>query len=364
MHPSRSRRRPCTPTRRLAAGDQALHRVPRAVSRRPRGSLAAEPGPHDPGRASRQGRSAVPDLARPVPQLGVRHRQVPRRRPPGRGQPLQPGRRGDHGRFRQRRPARPRRHLDRPHAADGVLPQRGGRHVRGSERRRPAWPDQLGGLVCYQADYNNDGRLDIFIPRGAWLPHADPAELCCATTATGRFTDVTEEAGLLDPVNSNAAAWADYDNDGWLDLFVGCERQPNRLYHNRGDGTFEEVAAQGRCRSEPTATVLQGLRPGSTSTTTVFPTCSSTTWRGPAELFHNNRDGTFTDVTHADGHRRAASRASPAGRGTTTTTAGSTSSPPVRPHARKTSCKGLLGQPHTRHSNRLFRNKQGKGSRT
>ena len=60
----------------------------------------------------------------------------------------------------------------------------------------------------------------------------------------GTFTDVTQEAGLLDPVNSNAAAWADYDNDGWLDLFVCCERQPNRLYHNRKDGTFEEVAAK------------------------------------------------------------------------------------------------------------------------
>ena len=43
---------------------------------------------------------------------------------------------------------------------------------------------------------------------------------CCATTATARFTDVTREAGLLDPVNSNCATWADYDNDGWLDLFI------------------------------------------------------------------------------------------------------------------------------------------------
>ena len=59
------------------------------------------------------------------------------------------------------------------------------------------------------------------------------------------------EAGLLDPVNSNAAAWADYDNDGWLDLFVACEKQPNRLYHNRKDGTFVEVAAKaGRRRRQ------------------------------------------------------------------------------------------------------------------
>ena len=71
--------------------------------------------------------------------------------------------------------------------------------------------------------------------------------------------DVTGEAGLLDPVNSNAAAWADYDNDGWLDLFVACERQPNRLYRNRGDGTFEEVAARAGVAGDKRA-VRQGLR--------------------------------------------------------------------------------------------------------
>ena len=53
---------------RLAAGDPAFHRVPRAVPRRPGSPLAAEPGPHDAGRVSRQGRSAVPDLAGPIPR--------------------------------------------------------------------------------------------------------------------------------------------------------------------------------------------------------------------------------------------------------------------------------------------------------
>ena len=100
---------------------------------------------------------------------------------------------------------------------------------------------QLGGLYCVQTDYNNDGLMDIFIPRGAWIPYPMRPSLL-KNLGGGVFTDVTQEAGLSEAVNSNSAAWADYDNDGWLDVFVCCERQANRLYHNKKDGTFEEVA--------------------------------------------------------------------------------------------------------------------------
>ena len=102
---------------------------------------------------------------------------------------------------------------------------------------------QLGGLVCYQTDYNNDGRLDVLIPRGAWLPYPVRPSLL-RNDGGGKFVDVTESAGLAHSANSIAATWADYDNDGWLDLFFACEKQLNRLYHNRRDGTFEEVAAK------------------------------------------------------------------------------------------------------------------------
>ena len=68
----------------------------------------------------------------------------------------------------------------------------------------------------------------------------------------GTFTDVTKEAGLLDPINSICAAWADFDNDGFLDLFICCEHGPNRLYRNRGDGTFEEVAAKAGVQGKAT----------------------------------------------------------------------------------------------------------------
>ena len=91
--------------------------------------------------------------------------------------------------------------------------------------------EQLGGLYCVQTDYNNDSFMDIFIVRGAWLNYPVRPTLL-RNNGNGTFSDVTREAGLLDPVNSISASWADYDNDGWLDLFICCESTANRLYHN------------------------------------------------------------------------------------------------------------------------------------
>ncbi|MEM8932533.1 MAG: VCBS repeat-containing protein, partial [Acidobacteriota bacterium] len=107
-----------------------------------------------------------------------------------------------------------------------------------------------GGLNLNHADIDNDGDLDVLVMRGAWLGTfgRQPPSLL-SNRGDGTFDDVTESAGLLSFAPSQAAAWADIDLDGDLDLFVGNEssRRLNRrseLYLNRGDGTFEEVATR------------------------------------------------------------------------------------------------------------------------
>ncbi|MDE3164469.1 MAG: CRTAC1 family protein [Acidobacteriota bacterium] len=114
---------------------------------------------------------------------------------------------------------------------------------------------EVGGLNVVHADYNNDGRPDLLVLRGGWWGEQGryPASLLRnnGPDASGQvtFTDVTEEAGLLSPHPTQTAAWADYDNDGYVDLFLGHEsskegKHPCQLFHNNRDGTFTDVAPQ------------------------------------------------------------------------------------------------------------------------
>ena len=117
-----------------------------------------------------------------------------------------------------------------------------------SDRTRQAGlTGELGGLNIVETDYNNDGHPDVLVLRGAWWGKFGEYPMSLLrNNGNGTFDDVTEEAGLLSAHPTQTAAWADFDNDGWLDLFVGHESTPNdphpsQLFHNNHDGTFTEV---------------------------------------------------------------------------------------------------------------------------
>jgi hypothetical protein len=124
-----------------------------------------------------------------------------------------------------------------------------------TDRSEQAGLDKItGGLNIIQADYNNDGFTDILVIRGAWLQEfgKQPATLL-RNNGDGTFTDVTVESGILSFGPSQAAVWADFNNDGWLDLFIGKETSspnnphPSMLFINNHDGTFTDVTEEANC---------------------------------------------------------------------------------------------------------------------
>ena len=115
--------------------------------------------------------------------------------------------------------------------------------------------DIKGGLNIIQADYNNDGYTDILVLRGAWLGEmGKQPNTLLRNNGDGTFTDVTVESGILSFHPTQTATWADFNNDGWLDLFIGNETMnpnfphPSELYINNHDGTFTEAAREAGCQ--------------------------------------------------------------------------------------------------------------------
>ncbi len=111
-----------------------------------------------------------------------------------------------------------------------------------------------GGLNMMQMDYNNDGYKDIFVLRGAWKGKfgRNPNSLL-RNNGNGTFTDVTKECGLLSFHPTQTATWADFNNDGWLDVFIGNETTITgginacELFINNQNGTFTEMAMKAGC---------------------------------------------------------------------------------------------------------------------
>ena len=157
----------------------------------------------------------------------------------------------------------------------------------------------LGGLNMIHTDYNNDGFLDILVLRGGWLGIAGtvPNSLL-RNKGDGTFIDVTFAAGLAEPsYPTQTASWADYDNDGDLDLYVGNESDPGfaapcQLFRNEGDGTFVNVAKEaGVLNGGYTKAVIWGDYDGNR-----YPDLYVSNFHADNRLYHNNGDGTFADV--------------------------------------------------------------------
>jgi len=180
--------------------------------------------------------------------------------------------------------------------------------------------DHGSGLAV--GDYDNDGREDIY-----FLNQLGPNALY-RNVGDGSFVDVTAKAGVaIGNRISVGATFADYDNDGWPDLFVTTTRGGNVLFHNRGDGTFEDVtAAAGLSHVGHSQTPVffdydndgyLDLFLSNTAhwTTDVFDSATGyfegkpdlgsllTSAKESNILYHNNGDGTFTDVTDRAGLR-------------------------------------------------------------
>jgi len=187
-------------------------------------------------------------------------------------------------------------------------------------------------------DYDNDGWLDIYLLNGstfAALKGKEPAPraMLFHNNHDGTFTDVTEKAGVANERWGFGVAVADYDNDGWPDIYV-ANYGKNRLYHNNHDGTFTDVAekagvALGAWSTGPTwgdydrDGLVDLFVPGYVKFDADHPpiagqagiSASACQFRGvsflmcgprglPGEgdhLFHNNGDGTFTDVSKKAG---------------------------------------------------------------
>ena len=156
--------------------------------------------------------------------------------------------------------------------------------------------DQLGGLNILQADYNNDGCMDILVLRGGWEYPIRRSLL--RNNCDGTFSDVTRESGLAEPATSTqSAVWADIDNDGFLDLFIANERGPNQLFRNKGDGTFEDIShSAGIDQSAFTKGVTAADYDNDGFVDFYVSNFSSANF-----LYHNNHNGTFTEVAQSAG---------------------------------------------------------------
>ena len=150
------------------------------------------------------------------------------------------------------------------------------------------------GWATLWSDYDNDGFMDLIVLNLS----NDSTNFLYHNNGNGTFSRVLTNAIATDHwiTGAEAGAWGDFDNDGWPDLFVTDNRGArNRLYHNNGDGSFSNVAA-GPMLTPPAGTSPRGCTWGDYDNDgfiDLFVTDANSRNR----LYHNNGDGTFGEIT-------------------------------------------------------------------
>lgn len=160
-----------------------------------------------------------------------------------------------------------------------------------------------GGISA--VDYDNDGYYDLFIPDGI-------RSRLFRNRRDGTFEDVTDATGLAGLDGASVGVFADYDNDGHKDLFVSRTFRPNQLFHNNGNGTFTDVTSKAGIGEDSCTTVASwgdydndgdlDLYVGRyLDPRTAIPTTFYARNGLPNQLYRNNGNGTFTNVTEQAG---------------------------------------------------------------
>ncbi len=191
---------------------------------------------------------------------------------------------------------------------------------------RPRW-----GTGCAFIDYDKDGHQDLFISDYIDLdlentPMAGEGPFCqsrgipvmCGprglpggtnrlyhNNGDGSFTDVSQSSGVVQPSGYYAFAilTSDFDNDDWPDIYVACDSTPSILYHNNGDGTFTDVAVPyGAAYNEDGMEQAgMGVSAGDYNRDGWFDIFKTNFSEDTSTLYRNNGDGTFTDATYEAG---------------------------------------------------------------
>ncbi len=161
------------------------------------------------------------------------------------------------------------------------------------------------------ADVNNDGLLDIFVAKGAYRKGPDCANSLYVNNGDGTYRDIAKEAGVADQGNGYCCAFGDYDNDGDPDLYVGSINDTDQpvtriLYRNNGDGTFSDVTKALGLASRGNNISCFWADFDNDGDLDLFLANSSGPGHPEPEwladsLLRNNGDGTFTDVSKDSG---------------------------------------------------------------